>query len=108
MNLTRERRRSVRIPIPGAGEMHVPLKLPVRVLDISLTGALVACDLPLPVGARGRLVAAAPGGRLAADFYVSRRRVEPVASGGTFGAAFVNLDDQTQKCLEQFLKRASE
>ena len=66
-------------------------------LDISLTGALVACDLPLPVGARGRLVAAAPGGRLATDFYVSRRRVEPVASGGTFGAAFVNLDDQNQK-----------
>ena len=106
MNLTRERRRSVRIPIPGAGEMHVPLKLPVRVLDISLTGrsSPVICRSRRRPRAFGGGGAGPAGGRL----YVSRRRVEPVASGGTFGAAFVNLDDQNQKCLEQFLKRASE
>ena len=108
MNLTHERRRSLRIPLSGRGEIHVPLKLPVRVLDISLTGALVASDAPLPVGARGRLLASAPGGPLATGFYVSRRRVEAASPGGTFGAAFENLDDRNQRCLEQFLKRASE
>ena len=105
---THERRRSQRIPLPGRGEIHVPLKLPVRVLDISLSGALVASDAPLPVGARGRLLAAAPSGPLTTGFYVSRRRVEPAVAGGTFGAVFVDLDDRNQKSLEQFLKRASE
>jgi len=94
--------------VRGSAEMHVPLKLPVRVLDISLTGALVSCDLPLPVGARGKLLASAPDGRLGAGFYVSRRKVEMTATGGTFGAAFVDLDENNQKCLEHFLRRASE
>ena len=105
---TGERRRSQRIALSGRGEIHVPLKLPVRVLDISLSGALVASDAPLPVGARGRLLAAAPSGPLTTGFYVSRRRVEPAVPGGTFGAVFVDLDDRNQKSLEQFLKRASE
>jgi len=108
MSLPRERRRSPRMLLPGKGEIYVPLKFPVRVLDISLTGALVACDSPLPVGGRGKLLAASPGGPLSASFYVSRRRVESAAPGGTFGAAFVDLDEQNRKCLEHFLKRASE
>jgi hypothetical protein len=108
MSQVRERRRSQRIPLSGRGEIHVPLKLPVRVLDISLSGALVASDAPLPVGVRGRLLASAPGGPLATGFYVSRRPLATTAPGGTFGAAFENLDERNQKCLEQFLKRASE
>jgi hypothetical protein len=108
MSMFQERRRSPRLRISGKGEMYVPLKFPVRLLDISLSGALVATDVPLPVGGRGRLLASAPGGRLATAFYVSRRRVEPAAPAGVFGAAFVDIDAHNQKCLEQLLNRASE
>jgi hypothetical protein len=94
--------------VRGNGEICVPLKFRVRLLDISLSGALVGCDSPLPVGGRGRLLASGPSGPLTASFYVSRRRVEPAAAGGTFGAAFEDLDDQNQKRLDHFLKRGSE
>jgi hypothetical protein len=108
MSVFRERRRSPRLRMTGSGEMYVPLKFPVRVLDISLNGVLLESDVPLPVGGRGRLLASTPGGPLATAFYVSRRRVEPATAGGVFSATFVDIDEHNQKCLEQLLNRASE
>ena len=51
-----ERRRSPRLRIHASGELRIPCKHPVRLLDISLAGALVSSDVALPIGARGRLL----------------------------------------------------
>jgi len=108
MTQSTERRRSPRMPVRGHGEVHIAVKQTIRILDISLTGALFACDLPLPVGSRGRLVASAPGGLLSAPFSVSRRRIEPVSDSYTVAAAFTEIDDNSLRSLEQFLRRGSE
>ena len=103
-----ERRRSPRVAVTGRGEIHVAVRQPVRLLDISLSGALFACDLPLPIGARGRLIATAPGGPLTAPFCVNRRRLEPISDSFTVAATFTEIDETNLRSLEQFLRRASE
>ena len=108
MTAMRERRRSPRVTLQGAGEILASVRQPVKLLDISLSGALISSDVPLPVGARGRLVAAAPGGPLATFFFVSRRRVDATSTACTLGVSFVDIDERSRQTLEHFLKRASE
>ena len=50
-----ERRRSPRVMLPQDEECSLQLRTRVRLLDISLSGALVETDLPLPIGAKGQL-----------------------------------------------------
>jgi hypothetical protein len=100
-----DRRRSPRVPLPAQEECLLQLKTRVRLLDISVTGALVASDLPLPVGAEGRLRFALAGGSFAPAVQVRRRN--PGERGMRLGTMFTTMDESSRRRLEEFLRKAT-
>lgn len=106
--MTAERRRAARTLVSEMIAMHTDVKHRVKLLDISLSGALMASNAAIPVGARGRLRATAPGCVLDLPFEV--KRCKPAMMTGAFAVAarFGEMDDNSQRALERFLQRASE
>jgi c-di-GMP-binding flagellar brake protein YcgR len=104
-----ERRRTPRVRVSTEEVVHIELRRRVRLLDISLTGALIACDTPFPLGARGHLRAGLASMPFTADLRVSREHsvLRRTAETG-LGAMFASMDDTSRRSLEQFLRRASE
>ncbi len=102
-----ERRRSPRIDIQPDETIRVTVRHRVQLLDISLSGALVACEARLPKGTRGQFRTALAGTPFTAEVMVQRHdgRVAPSQIG--LGATFASLDDQNRRSLEQFLRRGS-
>ena len=98
-----ERRRSPRVPLNQPAACTVPLRARVKLLELSLSGALVTSDLLLPPGASGHLRFAVAGSPCAGAVTVRRSATR---SGGTveLGAMFTSLDDATRRHLEAFLK----
>jgi len=89
--------------------LRMALRHRVQLLDISLSGALLACQDPIPVGTHGRLRAGLTGGSFDADFEVRREHPKVAAIRHTgLGALFLSMDDASRRSLEQFLRRASE
>ena len=81
----------------------------IRLLDISLSGALLAGEAPLPVGTRAQLRAGVGPAPFAPEVQVQRQ----VDRGGreanpALGAVFVGMDDSSRRSLEEFLRKASE
>ena len=105
---TAERRQSPRVPPASDCECRLPLRVRVRLLDISLEGALLAGDTQLPKGAATRL--RLPLGHAAFDADGEVRRVaEAQISGQTAAAvavAFVRMDEHSRRSLEEFVRRA--
>jgi hypothetical protein len=105
-----ERRHVPRIGPPGTQECRLEIRTRVRLLDISVSGTLLASEVPLPAGTRGRLRTGLAAGPLtpvveikrSADLRVQQDSVLPLA------ATFVEMDEQSQRSLEAFLKKASE
>ena len=107
--MTTERRRYARVDAPAGLMVRVGLRHSVQLLDISLSGALLACDTPLPAGSRGRLRAGLASDPFTADLLVKREHPRnPVARYTGLGALFVSMDDASRQSLERFLRRASE
>jgi len=107
--MTLERRRHARVDAPAGQFVRVELRHRVQLLDISLTGALLACQTPLPVGTRGRLRAGLASDAFTAYLQVRRehpRNALPQQVG--LGALFLSMDDTSRRSLELFLRRASE
>ena len=102
-----ERRQSRRATVGGLVEGRLSLRGRVRFLDISVTGALLAGEVTLPVGVTGEIRSAIGGGPLRADIQV-RRTAESGPRGACFGASFTAMDERSQRSLEQFLQRASQ
>lgn len=89
--------------------MHVGVKHRVQLLDISLTGALIACETKLPVGTRGHFSAGLATVPFKAELVLGRVHPRPAPKGQTsLGAAFAAMDDRSRQHLEQFLRRGSE
>jgi c-di-GMP-binding flagellar brake protein YcgR len=107
--MTPERRRSVRVDVVTNGFVRVELRRRVRLLDISLSGALMACDLRVPVGSRGHLRMGLASAPFSADLTVCREHAptRKLAHAG-LGALFASMDENSRRSLEQFLRRASE
>ena len=88
--------------------MRVGLRHRVQLLDLSLTGALIACDTKLPVGTRGQFSAGLAAVPFTADLVLNRHHPRPASKGLTgMGAAFAAMDARSRKHLEQFLSRGS-
>lgn len=104
-----ERRQWPRATLHEALDCRLEVRSRVRLLDISLTGALVAGEVPLPIGTRAQLRSGIASGTFTPDVEV-RRVSKPAgrvpASG--MGAVFVAMDERSRRSLEQFLKKASE
>lgn len=106
---TGERRQWPRATLGDTLDCRLEVRSRVRLLDISLTGALVAGDVPLPIGTRAQLRSGIASGTFTPDVEV--RRVSE-ASGRTpatgLGAVFLAMDERSRRSLEQFLRKASE
>ena len=103
-----ERRRTERVKVAFKNGARCEVRHRVQLLDISMTGTLLACDLPLPVGTSAKLRAGLGSDPFTAQLEVRR---EQGASGkrgqAGLGAVFVSMDESSRRSLEQFLGRAS-
>jgi hypothetical protein len=101
-----ERRRSPRVMLPEDEECSLQLRTRVRLLDISVTGALVETELPLPVGARGQLRFALAGTSFSPTVQIRRRAGSP-ARDLNLGTVFTSMDEACRRRLEEFLRKAT-
>lgn len=106
-----ERRRLPRVEAEPGLECSLEIKTRVRLLDISLTGALLASEAPFPVGIRAHIRAGVGNAPFAPEVQV-RRLVDRATRGNGhqagLGAVFVGMDDKSRQSLEAFLRKASE
>ena len=105
-----DRRRVPRVEVPEELECRLEMRARVRLLDISLTGALLASDAQLPVGTRGQLRTGVAASPFAPEVQVQRtaERHSGRETVQGLGAVFVGMDEQSRQSLEAFLKKASE
>ncbi len=103
-----ERRREPRVPIRRMEPaVTLPVSATVQLLDISETGVLLSSTQPLDVGRRAQLrlrVGAEP-----ISVMVEVRRLAPAPRPGytspyRMGAEFVNLDEDSRRKIEAFLR----
>jgi hypothetical protein len=104
-----ERRRLPRIAVEDGLECQLEVRTKIRLVDISLSGALLASDAQLPVGTRAQLRAGVGPAPFSPEVQVKRQvdRGRTEAQTG-LGAVFVGMDDRSRKSLEEFLRKASE
>jgi hypothetical protein len=76
----------------------------VQLLDISVTGALLASGRPFPVGQNGYFRAVLGTTPVTARVRIVREDTAAAAPGGIrCGAAFIGLDESSRRSLEAFL-----
>lgn len=103
-----ERRLWPRVPQPARFECWLQLRSRVRLVDISLTGALLASDVSLPVGTRAQLRSTVSSTSFAPDVQVRRTADVPGRrTSASLGAAFTGMDERSRRSLEEFLRKAS-
>lgn len=105
---TPERRQAPRVPPAMESECRLPLRLRVRLLDISLDGALLAGDTLVPKGSTTRVRMALGYRGFDADGEV-RRIAEPQMNGtasAAVGVSFMSMDEHSRRSLEEFVRRA--
>ena len=106
-NGTDERRSTPRVVMNAQLDCRLVMKVPVKVMDLSLTGALLAADALLPPGAHGRLNTVLAPGPFAPVIEVLRRNPGRHSDVGELGVHFHGMDDRSRKHLESFLGKAS-
>jgi hypothetical protein len=105
---TTERRQTPRAA-PGGLECRLELRTRVRVLDISLSGALLAAELTLPVGASAHLRSGLGASTFRSEVQVRRSvGLPPGVPLKGLGAMFTTMDDRSRRSLEDFLRKASQ
>ncbi len=102
-----ERRRSPRVEMQPDETIRVVVRHRVQLLDISMSGALVACEARLPKGTRGQFRTALAGTPFTAEVMVRRHDSRPAPAQTGLGTTFSTIDDQSRRSLEQFLRRGS-
>jgi len=104
----RERRQGPRAQLPPAAECRLQLRTRVRLLDISLTGVLIASDVELPVGTRAQLRSTVAAASFTPAVEVKRVADSSDRTGArALGATFTRMDDRSKRSLEEFLRKAS-
>jgi c-di-GMP-binding flagellar brake protein YcgR len=104
-----ERRRTTRVAARGGTELGFGRSHAVRLVEISMTGALLRTSYGLPVGQHGELLAKLGDNTFAAN--VEIRRVVLQSGQGklpgrySVGVTFVSLDAENRRCLERFLRQ---
>jgi c-di-GMP-binding flagellar brake protein YcgR len=108
-NWSEERRRAARIAVGDGCELGIGLARSVRLIDISMTGALMRTFEESPIGQRGELRTTL--GDSPFVVHVEIRRVAADTGQGEWGGgyrvgvAFVSLDPLNRRCLERFLRQ---
>ncbi|HSL23438.1 MAG TPA: PilZ domain-containing protein [Vicinamibacterales bacterium] len=98
-----ERRLAPRVPVDGQ-TLSVVTARSVRVIDIGLGGALLACLPPVPQGGTLRLaLGSAP---FASVIDIRHRRHDDRTGEVRVGVTFVRMTAASRDALEQFLARA--
>src|SRR5689334_6624106 len=99
-----ERRRLARAVITDTELSVLTLPIPVRLLDISLNGALFESSNAVDVGTRGTLRFNFGGSPFSADVKVQRLEPSPTDRAGRYliGAAFVALSRDDQQVIQRF------
>jgi c-di-GMP-binding flagellar brake protein YcgR len=104
-----ERRRVPRVAVDEGLDCRLEVRTRVRLVDISLTGALLASEAQLPVGTTAHMQAGVGAAPFSPDVRVQRivdrhnRESKPA-----LGAVFVGMDEKSRRSLEAFLRKASE
>ena len=106
---TTERRQSPRVALNSDIEGRVDLRTRVRLLDISLSGTLLAAELALPAGASAQLRSGLGASAFHADVQIRRSLALPagVPVNG-IGAMFTTMDERSRRSLDEFLRKASQ
>jgi c-di-GMP-binding flagellar brake protein YcgR len=106
-----ERRRVPRVAVDQDEGLECTLEVRtrIRLLDISLTGAMLSSEAQLPVGTRAHLQAGVGATPFAPEVQV-QRVVDRGSreSAPALGAVFVGMDEQSRRSLEAFLRKANE
>jgi len=104
-----ERRQSPRVALDSGVECRLDLRTRVRMLDISLGGALLAAEAALPIGATAELRTGLGPSSFKTEVQVRRSVGLPagVALNG-LGAMFTTMDERSRRSLEDFLRKASQ
>ena len=101
-----ERRKSPRVGLAGHPMIRLELRHRVQMLDISQSGALIACETLLPVGTRGHLRAGLAAQPFASEVAVRRHHQRQSPKGYTsLGAIFGGMDDRSRRSLDMFLPK---
>lgn len=104
-----DRRQAPRVPLESGVECRLELRTRVRLLDISLSGALLAAELALPVGAPAQLRSGLGATAFSADVQVRRNvALTPGIPMQGLGATFTTMDERSRRSLEEFLRKASQ
>jgi c-di-GMP-binding flagellar brake protein YcgR len=105
----RDRRQTPRVSLGGEIECRLDLRTRVRLIDISLGGALLAAELALPVGGAAQLRAGLGASAFYSDVQVKRNvGLQAGTPMQGFGTAFTKMDERSRRSLEDFLRKASE
>jgi c-di-GMP-binding flagellar brake protein YcgR len=104
---TRERRRSPRVEGPASAECLLEVRTRVRLVDISLTGTLMAAEVLLPIGTRAHLRSNLGVSSFTPAVQVRRVADAPARGTGRVGAMFTTMDDRSRRSLEEFLRKAT-
>jgi hypothetical protein len=102
-----ERRRMPRVAVDDGLECRLEVRTKIRLVDISLSGALVAGEAALPVGTRAQLRAGVGPAPFAPEVQV-KRQVDRTGRDAALGTVFVGMDERSRRSLEEFLRKASE
>jgi hypothetical protein len=103
--VTSDRRRVPRAMIAETELSVLAFPIPVRLLDISLSGVLLESAHPVELGTRGTLRFNFGGAPFSADVRVERlerARGHAAAQRYSIGAAFVALSCEDQRVIERF------
>lgn len=99
-----ERRRAPRRAVVDGSMAGITAASSVRVVDISLSGVLLASTRAATVGARGRLSLTIGGNPLAAEVEIRRVVAAPDRSGFNIGARFVDITQAQRDAIERFAR----
>ena len=103
-----ERRQGPRVVIDDLVECRLELRSRVRLLDISVSGALLGAEVRLPVGTRAHLRSAITATAFSPDIQVCRHADAASRSSAVgLGAVFTTMDERSRRSLEDFLKKAN-
>ena len=104
-NATSDRRRVPRAVIADTELSVLAFPIPVRLLDISLSGVLLESSNPIDLGAQGTLRFNFGGSPFSADIKVERlerARGDAATDRYLVGASFVALRREDQRVIERF------
>jgi hypothetical protein len=95
--------------MPSDEGIRIEVRHRVQLLDISMSGALMACAVKLPLGTRGRVHAGLGVTPFSAEVVIRRHHARPGAHTQVgLAAIFSSMDQRSRENLEQFLRRGSD